>query len=115
MGRSPWTAFLLLIFGITTATAQSVQIIDKETNVPLELVTLYSEDPNAFTTTNDEGKARVDIFVDASLVNIRLIGYTPLTLPYDDIADKVIFLAPEKWALDQVVISATRWNRSAGH
>ena len=112
MRRSQWTALVLLIFGAITARAQSVQIIDKETNAPLELVTLYSEDPNAFTTTNDEGKARVDIFEDANVINIRLLGYTPLSLPYEDIADRVVFLVPEKWALDQVVISATRWNRS---
>lgn len=92
---------------------QIITVKDRETNQPLELATLLSETPRAFETTNAQGQADISAFRGSERIDIRLLGYETATTTYAGLeqAGFVIALAHAGLSLDQVVISATRWNQ----
>lgn len=115
MGR--FSFFLLLILSIVSAhrsIAQIVTITDKSNSQPLEMVTLSSQSPSAFTTTNVYGKADVSKLKGAKQIFVRMLGFETDTVSYVELIsnDGLLKLEPIGLSLDQVVISATRWNQS---
>ncbi|HZH69838.1 MAG TPA: TonB-dependent receptor plug domain-containing protein, partial [Flavobacteriaceae bacterium] len=103
--------FLICNFGIY---AQTVTIIDEETNVPIELVTLTSG-TKLYTTTNSEGQADVSKFKDAEIIEIRSLGYKTIVKSFDELTTDsfLLLLKPSNLNLDEVVISASKWRRSS--
>ncbi len=105
---------LCLLLGISSiAYSQIVTIKDRDNNQPMDLVTITSDDPKAFTLTNAEGQADISKFAGAQEIEIRMIGYQTVRLPYSRIESAGFQLTLQQTAinLDQVVISATRWNQ----
>jgi hemoglobin/transferrin/lactoferrin receptor protein len=107
---------LLLLIALVMsagAIAQIITVKDKETGLPLDLVTIASEEPKAFAVTNPRGQARIDGFDGSDDIEIRLMGYKTTMLSYSEIKDSgfVIELIPSQISLNQVVISATRWSQ----
>jgi hemoglobin/transferrin/lactoferrin receptor protein len=103
-----------LLFGVTCmGYAQVITVKDSQTGQPLELVTLASNEPRAFTVTNAEGKADIAAFQGSEKIEVRLIGYKPVFYTYEQLAASgfSVSLAPSLITLDQVVVSATRWNQ----
>jgi hemoglobin/transferrin/lactoferrin receptor protein len=94
--------------------AQVLTLKNKETGQPIEMATLTSESPRAFETTNAKGQANVSAFAGAEAITIRMLGYATTTVSYAQLkADNFDYtLAQEGLSLDQVVVSATRWNQS---
>lgn len=92
---------------------QIITVKDRETNQPLEMATLLSETPRAFETTNAQGQADISAFRGSERIEIRLLGYETATTTYAGLeqAGFIIALAHAGLSLDQVVISATRWNQ----
>ncbi|SDW32970.1 TonB-dependent receptor [Aequorivita viscosa] len=103
--------FLICNFGIY---AQTVTIIDEETNVPIELVTLTSG-TKLYTTTNSEGQADVSKFKDAEIIEIRSLGYKTIVKSFHELTTDsfLLLLKPSNLNLDEVVISASKWRRSS--
>ncbi len=100
---------------MTTGFSQIVNVKDKETGQPLDLVTLTSDKPRAFALTNGEGQAEISRFKGAGIIEIRIIGYQTLRLAYQEIEKSGFEILMEQGSitLNQVVISATRWNQDA--
>ena len=92
---------------------QIITVKDRETNQPLEMATLLSENPRVFETTNAQGQAEISAFRGSEKIEIRLLGYETATTTYAGLeqAGFVVSLAHAGLSLDQVVISATRWNQ----
>ena len=85
-------------------------IRDQQTREPIEFVLIYAESPNINTTTNSDGQARIDAFAESDLIYIRRIGYKSASFSFAELsASTIIYLEPDKLDLDNVVISATRW------
>lgn len=108
--------FLLLILmtGIhAMVMSQIITVKDSETGLPLDLVTLASNDPKAFTVTNPEGQANIAQFKSSEKIEIRLMGYKTVTMSYNEIeqSEYTVRLHPSQISLNQVVISATRWSQ----
>ena len=108
----------LLIFFLLTASArlvhgQVVTVEDKETGSALEFATLSSQDPRAAAITNRQGQTEVTAFRGAEQIEIRAMGYRPLIISYEEIRsdDFLVQLEPARISLDEVVVSATRWNQ----
>jgi hemoglobin/transferrin/lactoferrin receptor protein len=110
---------LIFTFLISIATlnllAQTVTISDKQTGDPLHLVSLSSVNPNSFATTNAQGKADISAFEGAQIIEIRLLGYKTMVLSYAAIeqAGFTVNLSQAQLSLDEIVISATRWEQSS--
>ena len=107
---------LLLLAILTvyqTGTTQVLTIKGEESREPLEFVTLYSAELDVFATTNARGQADVSAFEGAKKVEVRLIGYEPQTLSYSELQEAgfELVLRPTRISLDEVVVSATRWEQ----
>lgn len=107
--------FLFWLFlGIgTVLNSQIITITDSETENIIELVTLTSEKPKAYTISNTQGKADISLFKGSEKIEIRVIGYKPLITSYAQIDSNLfrISLQPSNISLDEVIVSATRWRQ----
>lgn len=92
---------------------QTVTVRDLETYRPIELVTFFSDEAKAAAVTNVRGQTNISDFRGAGDIEVRMLGYRTEKLSYEAIMRSgfVIFLSPVNISLDQVVISATRWNQ----
>lgn len=108
--------FLWLLLGWTSMSyAQTLTITDQETERPVEGVFLVSESPRASTTTNTNGQANISAFKNAEKIEIRHLSYKTQVLSYSQIQDDNFRIALEQSSLnlDQVVVSATRWEQES--
>jgi hemoglobin/transferrin/lactoferrin receptor protein len=96
------------------ASAQIVTIKSQDALQPLEFATLRSERPSAAAVTNARGQADLAAFKGSEQIEIRLLGYETLTLSYTGLeaASFVVLLAPVGIGLDQVIVSASRWEQT---
>lgn len=112
------TIVLWLLVGVVfTSYSQIITISDSESGKPLELVTLISVKPELFTTTNMNGQADISTFKSAEKIEIRSLGFETVVKSYNQIkeANFKIKLKGTNINLDQVVVSATRWQQSSGN
>lgn len=110
------TLFFLGVFmvGQLLLWGQSVSIQDAESGAPLAGVTITSINPKASVITDIKGKADLSAFYQSEKLDIRHLGYTMQELSYREIADNnfIILMKSTDLALEEVVISATRWRQS---
>lgn len=110
-------ALMVLCLGfIGYCSAQTITIIAEKTGEPLEFVSLSSEKPQAIATTDAKGKADISAFEGAKKIEIRLFGYETLVKSFAELknAGFSLSLTPTQFSLDQVVVSANRWNQRRG-
>lgn len=93
---------------------QPLTIIDQNTGEPLENVTLTSEKPRAVAVTNSQGQVDITGFQQAENIQIRSMGYRSLNRSYAQLEalDFSISLEVTNLDLDEIVISATRWQQN---
>lgn len=106
--------YLILMLSVV-GSAQIVTIKDYQTGEPLEMVTLISENPSLFATTNAKGQANITAFEGAEKIEIRSLGYKTLVLSYGDLQLLFFELKLEQTMVlkEEVVVSATRWRESS--
>lgn len=94
--------------------SQILTIKDKTTGLPLEMASIVSNSPRVATFTNHKGEANISDFEGSELIEIRLIGYKPTQKSYADLksTEFTIELEDAGLSLDEVVVSATRWNQN---
>ncbi|GAA0191997.1 TonB-dependent receptor [Fulvivirga kasyanovii] len=94
---------------------QVITIKDQKTGEPLEMVAIMSKQPKAYATTNADGKADISSFKGAEKIVIHLLGYKRETKSYEQLQNESfnLNLAHSEFTMDEVVVSATRWNQSA--
>lgn len=105
----------LLLAGGISSHAQVVTIRDMESYQPLELVTLSSKTPEASAVTDARGQADISAFRGSEQIEIRMIGFTPQKRSFADLerSQFEVYLVQSNVSLDQVVITASRWNQPA--
>jgi hemoglobin/transferrin/lactoferrin receptor protein len=98
-----------------TCNAQILTITDNESGSGLELVTLLSDDPRATAVTNAKGQVNLHAFKGAAKIEIRCLGFKTLYKSYAELSamDFTLSLPSAFVEIDEVVVSATRWNQSA--
>lgn len=106
---------MALVLGLLwlNSTGQTITIKDAESDLPLDLVSLYSENPPANTLTNSKGMANVGAFKGSSKIYIRILGYKPLEMTYTQLEalDFNVEMEPSNISLNEVVVSGTRWRQ----
>lgn len=108
------TIFIILPF---CAFAQTVTVTDAETQEPLPAVTLSSENPTYFVTTDENGQAEISRFKDINRIQVRMLGYRTLILSYAGIESNGFKIRMQAVAFDlnDMVVSANRWSQSASN
>lgn len=106
--------FLLLLVPIVSR-SQTLTILDAESGTPLSLVTVFSERPWISSSTNPQGKTELSKFKLAKEIHIQLIGYTPIKTTFEKLLEQkfLVLLTPNTLSLDEVVVSASRWEQSS--
>lgn len=109
--------YFLLIFSFSGLLihAQQLMVKDNVTLQPLEYVTIFSLSNNASAMTNIKGRADIESFRGANDIKIRLVGYQPKQMTFDQLAETgfAIKLEPSQVYLDEVVVSASRWEQES--
>jgi hemoglobin/transferrin/lactoferrin receptor protein len=97
------------------ANAQIVTVLDKKTGAPMELATVFSENPKTVVSTNALGQADISQFAGATRIDFRFIGYKTASYSYDELSkiNFKIYLESAGVSLDKVVVSASRWTQDA--
>lgn len=105
----------LFLGAVIYGNAQTISINDQETGKALEMVTLMSENPKAFTTTNVNGQADITNFRGSDKIEIRSLGYKAIIKSYDEIKSDKFKIGMEIYNLnlDELVVSGTRWRQSS--
>lgn len=105
-------SFILVFVGVI-GFSQTITVLDEESGEPVELATLISQSPDAIVITNAKGQANISAFQGAKHIEIRSLGYETLIQSYDELkmASFKILLHHSGVMLDDVVVSATRWNQ----
>ena len=95
--------------------AQIITLKDLETAQPIEGATLVTDHPKAMAVTNSRGQADISAFKNAEVIEIRTLGYKTEVKNYAALvsANFEIRLQSSEVNLDDVVVSATRWNQSS--
>ncbi len=103
----------LILLGLYTQ-AQIVTILDRETQRPLDLVTISSDSPALSIITNANGQADISAMKGSVEIQIQILGYQSQTFDYEQLAamSTPILLEQGSISLDQVVVSATRWKQN---
>jgi hemoglobin/transferrin/lactoferrin receptor protein len=110
-----FTHILLCILCSYFSYAQDVVIIyDNDTAKPLDLVTLTNTNGTISSITNSHGEANIRDFVKEEKIIIRRIGYETTFFSYENIKANnfKIYLNSKSIAIDELVISATKWQQS---
>jgi len=99
-----------------SAFAQNLLVYDAEEGQALERATVsIKSDRLEGLTTNDQGLVDISSFQGEKSIRIYSLGYIPVSFSYAELRAKdfKVGLEAEVLALDQVVVSATRWNQSS--
>lgn len=107
---------LWLVIGVVSFSfSQTITIKDQETKKPLNLVTLSSQNPNAFAITNSNGQADISVFKGSEKIEIRMLGFHSILKSFNELSSEgfVLFMESSNLNLDEVVVSATRWRQTS--
>lgn len=98
---------------VATAFAQSITVRDEADYLPIEGV-VVSDENNKMAFTNSAGKVNVSKFSDSKKITVSLLGYMSQSMTYNDLlnSEKDILLKQDQLSLDEVVISANRWQQN---
>lgn len=107
---------LWLLSGFTiSAYSQIITIKDKESGQPVEMATLISNSPRVYAIANANGQADISAFKGSEKIEVHMLGYKTEILSFSGIekASFTIFLTRSVISIDNVVVSATRWNQTS--
>jgi hemoglobin/transferrin/lactoferrin receptor protein len=104
--------FLLILFSFLQIKAQTIQVVNGKTGQPIEGVLLFTE---SFSTQTDNlGKAKIDNFSSSDRIHFKHSSYTNLQTEKAKIIKqgKIVWLNEDPVRLDEIVVSANRWEQS---
>lgn len=105
---------LCFCFCAIISRAQTLEVLDSKTKDPLGYTAIYTKDLNQKIYTDFDGKADISKLKDSNEIFIKFIGYRTEVYSYSqlDSMQFSVLLELKGVALDQVVISATRWEQN---
>ncbi|MFK7782010.1 TonB-dependent receptor domain-containing protein, partial [Psychroserpens sp.] len=94
--------------------AQEVKVLDQETQIPIAGVTIYNSNKDESVITDIDGKAFLDQFDANETIYFQNILYVKYSTKKSVISSDnyVVFLEPNIEGLDQVVVSASKFEQS---
>lgn len=100
---------LCFVFG---ANAQVIKVLDQETKIPIAGVTIYNSKKDKSVITDIDGLASLEQFSGDETIFFQNILYITLKIKKASIENKRVFLQPKVEGLDQVIVSASRFEQS---
>lgn len=112
------TILLVLLLCAGSIQAQIITVVEAQTRIPLKQVNIYTtKRPFIFAATGSRGKADISRFQGRSDIRLELIGYKAASYTYRQLADAEGAIALQRTPLqmEQIVVSASRWQRRQEH
>jgi hemoglobin/transferrin/lactoferrin receptor protein len=105
---------IILIVSSFIATAQKIIVKDANTLSPIEFVSVSADSAAISVFTDQRGSAQFSGFKNRNQIHFTKLGYNTFTSDYESIEKDafVVLLHHSNFSLDEVVISATRWEQS---
>lgn len=104
----------ICIFSIQLLSAQKITVIDQSTLHPIENALLSNDDHSISATTNHNGQVETSTFEDQSIITVSHPSYETHIISGDQLAlaNYNIALRQRIILIDEVVISANRWEQN---
>ncbi|NMM47949.1 TonB-dependent receptor [Marinigracilibium pacificum] len=106
--------FFIIVFGnVINISAQSIKLVNKDTGLPVSSASITSSEGNIQVITDENGIAKIDDFINSSILNINHSSYYPLAIPKDNLTEKnnIIYLEERIIKMDEMVVSANKWEQ----
>jgi len=109
-----FTLSILLIFICFVSNSQTLTVVEQGTKTPIPGVTIFNLEKNKSVITNFDGKAPLDQFDDNEILYFQNILYIKKAVKKSKIrtTNYIVFLTPNIEDLDQIVISASKFEQS---
>jgi hemoglobin/transferrin/lactoferrin receptor protein len=101
----------LLLFLITLSVkSQQVKVLDRETNFPINNVTIYNDNRDLVIYTNKYGIADLSAFKSSDVISFNHLSYIEFEILKRELGviDFIVYLTNRAEQLDEVVLSASR-------
>ncbi|MCF6361086.1 MAG: TonB-dependent receptor plug domain-containing protein, partial [Cyclobacteriaceae bacterium] len=102
--------FIFTLISFQELRAQSVTVINKETNEPIEHVLIFDEKGNQ-AISDAKGIASINN-LSSGFITFQHLGFETLLIPKDNIGNTII-LSPSSISVKEVVVSANKWEEDA--
>ena len=102
---------LLLCFIVFNGASQEILIIDKQTNEPIAGVVAYNNSKTKSVMSDLDGKINLSNFDVTELIVFQHISYIKLRSKKSEISN-IVYLEHESQNLDEIVISASKFEQS---
>lgn len=100
------------LFVIGLGQSQNVKILEESTNLPISGAAIYNAAKTKSTTSDIDGDANLSRFSAYELIFIEHLLYVDVSFIASDMVNKTIFLKPKIEGLDEVMISASKFQQS---
>ena len=103
--------FLLLsltLFSSLEINSQNITILDSETHLPVSNVMVFDEYESTTTVSNASGSIDLSLFEKNSKLWIKHPAYNLLLLQVHERNQKIIYLIPKIFTIDEFIVSANR-------
>lgn len=104
-------SILILLFLITLTTkSQEVKVLDRESNFPIQNVTIYNDKKDLVVYTDENGNANLSAFKDTDVISFNHLAFIEFEILKKElgIINFVVKLTNRSELLDEVVLSASR-------
>lgn len=90
--------------------AQTVKVVDFESELPIENVMIYNENKKVLNHTNKEGKAPLYEYAENEIISFNHLGYVELEVLKRDLKEInfIVKLYKKSQLLDEIVLSVSR-------
>ena len=108
------SALFIVILGLMTTSAQSIQVISKQSRQPIHLVTIRSADTERGAITDENGRADISSLLNESLLIFNHPSFRELKLSIERIKqlNYLVELSEAITQMDDIVISASKWEQN---
>jgi hemoglobin/transferrin/lactoferrin receptor protein len=108
-----WTLLFSIIGLISNLQAQTLQLKDEITHEPIVMATIFCVHGQLATTSDLKGEAEISAFAGCDSIFIQYIGYSTHIFNYEELKQKqfIVYLEQSSISLDEMVVSATRWQQ----
>ena len=105
--------FLLLIITTNPLFSQSVTVLNKETNKPIEDVFIFDLTGEKTAKSDKEGKFDVSSLRGSQIVTFQHPSYYSVSITYEELAQvSKVFLTEQILQMNELVVSANKWEQS---
>lgn len=109
-----FTITVICMISFLISGAQSIRVIDQESNIPISGVTIFNFNKSKSVITNIDGEASLDLFNENETLYFQNILYINVEFRKSDLAKQnyILYMVPSIEDLDQVVVSASKFEQS---